>query len=140
MTSRWAQEISASTKAFKEKSGRYGAGARAAAGVVDLGGITLDHVAIGLPERQTPDRIPPLGPGLLNCLGKRIVVCEQCREIWPERDPCGTGQRRHVDQKIGFFGRGLSQPASHKTTRPSASVLPISIVMPLRVVITSSGR
>ena len=38
------------------------------------------------------------------------------------------------------FSRSASASASHRISRPSASVLPISTVMPLRVRMTSSGR
>ena len=101
--------------------------------------VPLDVAAIARMQRQPPERVVGCGTCSREIAGQGLVGREQGRQLRAQGDARGAGEGRGVEQE----GRALavaSASASARIRRPSASVLPISTVIPLRMRITSPGR
>ena len=66
--------------------------------------------------------------------GQVLVVGVERRQVGPERDARRAGQRGDGDRDSPGASSSARLMASASTSRPSASVLPISTVMPFRLV------
>ena len=117
-----------------------GAAEGAARDVVDVGHLAVEQPAIGLRTSgmrhigsvtASPEAIRPLASSssLQNSAGRSVPSDTRAAPVRVAQSTIMVG-----------FSDAPSCSASHRISRPSASVLPISTVMPLRVGTTSSGR
>ena len=109
MMSRWIHGVVRSTNSSRLK--RRGDRSRhpAFGDVVDIGGLAVQHPAIGTPQRQAPKRIGDRLPRPRQFLRQRIVVTEERRKLGPERHPRRARERREVDEEVGPLGLRLGQ-------------------------------
>ncbi len=113
--------------------------ARAAAAVLHVGDVRLVEFAILVPQRQRPRAL--VGP-LARRASPRRSAPRRCRTA---RSRCGPvpPRWRPVSVAMSMTHDGLSRraydSASARMSRPSASVLMISIVLPRWLVTTSPG-
>ena len=126
---------------LQEQGGGDRAGLRPGVGIVlEIGDVAVQRRGVGRPQRHAPQRIarpPPRPPPI-----RRPARRRRCRRE-PPAAPAPPAPRRS-----GWPGRwsasGSSSPArvraSARISRPSASVLPTSMVSPLREASTSPGR
>ena len=72
----------------------------AAAGVLHVGELRIDHLVVFGPERHAPHPLAGLLAGLRQPLGELVVVGEQAGIFLPERDDDRAGQRREIDHEF----------------------------------------
>ena len=135
-----AQGVPAAHELVEIERGGDRAGEAAFGDVVDVGDRALEHLAIGLPQRQAPQRIALRR-------ARRAADRRRARRRWQNSaGRSGPSAMRAAPVSVAMsmsragFSLQASASASHRMSRPSASVLPTSTVMPLRVVMMSSGR
>ena len=76
-----------------------GAALAAAADIVGIGYLGIEHRLIGPPQRHAPERIVLGYRAARDFIGKRIVVGEKRRHLGPERHSCSTCERGEVDDQ-----------------------------------------
>ena len=127
-------------EAAQEQRGRHRAGERPVGDVVHVGDRAVQARLIAAPERHAPHRIADAQSGGGD--RRRRTCRRRCRAA------AGPGPAPRARRRSGWrsscsvSGRSSSASAraSASTRRPSASVLPISTVLPARLVSTSPGR
>ncbi len=90
-----------------EKQGRRDRARESALGSVgDIGGLAFDHLAVGGPQRQPPQRIEGGLAGGEQRVGDAVVVAEKRGQLGAERDARGAGQGGEIgDQSRTPAGR-----------------------------------
>ena len=106
--------------------------------MVHVGDVALEQLVVRRPERHAPQRIADASTAGEQPCGQILVVGVERRQVGAERHARGTGKRGDGDEVIRRLLVGEAK-ASASTRRPSASVLPISTVMPFRLRSTSPG-
>ena len=108
--------------------------------VVEIGDRAVQPAVVWCPQRQSPQWIVLLpvhdatttsaqASSLQNIAGRSGPSATRAAPVRVAQSTSSVGDSSHDSAR-----------RSHNTSRPSASVLPTSTVMPLRVRITSSGR
>ena len=100
-------------EAFQVQRGGDRAGVARGAAVGEVGEVGVEHLAIGAPQRQPPQRIGHRRAGGQRGLGQRIVVAEQRRQVRSQRHARGAGEGGEVDHQIrlllGAVGHRVAQ-------------------------------
>src|SRR6185312_7828411 len=78
-------------EAAQEQRGGDGAAMAAGADIVEIGHLRFQHLVVGPPQRQPPERVVFLRRSVHQLGGERIVVGEEGRHVRSERDPRGPG-------------------------------------------------
>src|SRR6476469_4222932 len=81
-------------EAAQEQRGGDGAAMAAGADIVEVGHLRFQHLVVGPPQRQPPERVVFFRRGRHEFGGKRVVVGEERRHVRSERDARGPGQGR----------------------------------------------
>ena len=101
--------------------------------------LGIELALVGMPERHAPDRIVHGEAVAGDVGGKRVVIGVEGRQLGAERYAGRAGEGGEIDDEVRAFLVGQRQGVA-RISRPSASVLPISTVMPLRLGRMSPGR
>ena len=104
-------------EALEEQGGDDGTGERRFPDVAQVGDTAFKLRIISGPERQSPNRITDFRRYLRQRGGERVVIAKESRNIGPQSDAGGAGERSEHEHVVGPFlvckrdGVGEDKPA-----------------------------
>mmetsp|Transcript_3676 Transcript_3676/g.12892 ORF Transcript_3676/g.12892 Transcript_3676/m.12892 type:complete len:682 (+) Transcript_3676:1816-3861(+) len=79
--------------------------------VVHVCHLAVQHLGVGLPQRQPPHGVVVLQARGVHLLRELVIVSEDAGEVPPKRHAVRSRQRRHVQQEVGLLGLGGEREA-----------------------------